>query len=65
MEEKLKVFNGKHITAACVLINPNGDILGCHATGRPKDRGLETLQYSYHMMVTQCVRCTKEKQIHR
>jgi 8-oxo-dGTP pyrophosphatase MutT (NUDIX family) len=39
MEEKLKVFNGKHITAACVLINPNGDILGCHATGRPKDRG--------------------------
>lgn len=39
MEEQLKKVNGKHITSACVLVNQQGDILACHATGRPKDRG--------------------------
>lgn len=39
MEEKLKTINGKYITAAIVIIDPNGSILACHATGMPKDKG--------------------------
>jgi len=30
----------KKVTAAVVIINRDGDILGCHGTGKPKDSGL-------------------------
>ena len=31
----------KKITAAIVIINPRGDILGCHGTGKPHDMGFD------------------------
>ena len=31
----------KKITAAVVIINPQGDILGCHGTGKPHDSGFD------------------------
>ena len=31
----------KKTTAAIVIINPRGDILGCHRTGKPHDSGFD------------------------
>jgi len=31
----------KKVTAAVVIINKNGDILGCHGTNKPKDSGFD------------------------
>ena len=31
----------KKITAAIVIIDKNGSILGCHGTGKPKDKGFD------------------------
>ena len=31
----------KKITAAIVIINPRGDILGCHGTGKPHNMGFD------------------------
>jgi 8-oxo-dGTP pyrophosphatase MutT (NUDIX family) len=31
----------KKVTAAVVIINKNGDILGCHGTGKPQDTGFD------------------------
>ena len=36
-----KIENGKKITAAVVIINSDGDILGCHTTGKPQDGGYD------------------------
>ena len=36
-----KVVNGKKITAAIVIIDSEGNILGCHGTGKPKDSGYD------------------------
>lgn len=33
--------NGKLMTCAVVIINNNGDILGCHVTGKPKGIGFD------------------------
>jgi len=35
-EHRYKIVNGKYITAAVVIINSDGDILGCRTTGRGK-----------------------------
>ena len=36
-----KIVNGKKITAAVVIIDKDGNILGCHGTGKPKDNGYD------------------------
>ena len=36
-----KVVNGKKITAAIVMIDSEGNILGCHGTGKPNDSGYD------------------------
>ena len=36
-----KIVNGKKITAAVVIIDKDGNILGCHGTGKPKDSGYD------------------------
>jgi len=36
-----KIVNGKKITAAVVIIDADGNILGCHGTGKPKDSGYD------------------------
>lgn len=36
-----KIVNGKKITAAVVIIDSNGSILGCHGFGKPKDSGYD------------------------
>lgn len=36
-----KIVNGKKITAAIVIIDSEGNILGCHGTGKPKDMGYD------------------------
>ena len=33
--------NGKLMTCAVVIINKNGDILGCHGTGKPNGQGYD------------------------
>lgn len=33
--------NGKLMTCAVVIINKNGDILGCHGTGKPNGEGYD------------------------
>ena len=36
-----KIVNGKKITAAVVIIDNEGNILGCHGTGKPAGRGYD------------------------
>ena len=36
-----KIVNGKKITAAVVIIDSEGNILGCHGTGKAKDSGYD------------------------
>ena len=36
-----KIVNGKKITAAVVIIDSEGNILGCHGTGKPAGRGYD------------------------
>ena len=31
----------KKVTAAIVIINPDGDILGCHGTNKPRNSGFD------------------------
>lgn len=39
--KKPKEVNGKNITAAVVMIDRDGSILACHATGKGKDKGYD------------------------
>lgn len=42
MEDNFRIGkDGKLTTCAVVLINSNGDILGCHGYGKPKDYGYD------------------------
>ena len=36
-----KIVNGKKITSAVVIIDSEGNILGCHGTGKPAGRGYD------------------------
>lgn len=36
-----KIVNGKEVTCAVVICDKNGNILGCHGTGKPQDSGYD------------------------
>ena len=41
MEDNFKIVDGKMVTAAVVMIDPDGNILGCHAYGRKENEGYD------------------------
>lgn len=40
-EEKYKIVDGKKITAAIVVIDSDGNILGCHGCGKKQNEGYD------------------------
>ena len=36
-----KIVNGKEVTCAVVICDKEGNILGCHGTGKPQDSGYD------------------------